>query len=89
MPPDAGKRSAGGFDRVRGCEIGKRDIQLQHVIFPLHPPPPPSPLTPPVTSNAAQFREVFTSSNWLVRVYQLLSSAVEADDAAADVQPAQ
>ncbi len=32
---DAGKRSAGGFDRVRGCEIGKKDIQLQHVIFPL------------------------------------------------------
>jgi hypothetical protein len=35
---------------------------------------------------------VFTSSNWLVRVYQLLPSAAEADDkydAAADVQPAQ
>ena len=46
MPPSAGKRSAGGFDRVRGCEIGKKDIQLQHVIFPLQPPspPPPSPL---------------------------------------------
>jgi hypothetical protein len=35
MPLGAGKRSAGGFDRVRGCEIGKKDIQLQHVSFPL------------------------------------------------------
>jgi hypothetical protein len=27
----SGQRSVGGFDRVRGAEIGKKDIQLEHV----------------------------------------------------------
>jgi hypothetical protein len=30
-----------------------------------------------------QFREVFTSTNWLIRVYEVLASAAELDHAEA------
>ncbi len=64
---------------MRGTEIGKKDIQLQHVLLHRHRARFSADTVP-------QFREAFTSTNWLVRVYQVLPSAAESDEATADVQ---